>query len=78
MHVQVLGPLSAARGERSVVLAGQRPRDVLAVLVQRRGHAVSPEVLLDRVWGPCPAGPSVSAVHTVVARIVAPSARARC
>lgn len=69
MHVQVLGPLSAARGERSVVLAGQRSRDVLAVLVQRRGHAVSPEVLLDRVWGPGPAGPSVSAVHTVVARI---------
>ncbi len=69
MRLQVLGPLSVSLPGRTVDLRGQRPRDVLAVLVQRRGYAVPAEVLLDTVWG-AEAGPLTTAtVHTVVARV---------
>ncbi|WP_243060735.1 BTAD domain-containing putative transcriptional regulator [Nocardioides sp. SR21] len=46
---------------------GDRPRGVLAVLLSRRGRPVPAEVLLDLVWGED--APSVSVVHTVVARL---------
>lgn len=42
---------------------------MLAVLVQRRGRSVPPEVLLDLVWGDAALGLNPTAVHTVVARL---------
>lgn len=67
MRVRVLGPL-AVRDD--LVPIGQRARDVLAVLVQRRGRPVPPDVLLDLVWGDdTPRADGVGVVHTVVARL---------
>lgn len=48
---------------------GPRPRDVLAVLLQRRGQSVAPEVILDLVWGHDATHLTVAAVHTVIARL---------
>lgn len=67
MRIAVLGPLQAVGPRGDLTPRGQRPRDVLAILLQRRGRAVPPEVLLDLVWDD--PGMSVAAVHTVVARL---------
>ena len=39
------------------------------MLLQRRGHVVTPDVLLDLVWGDAAAELTASTVHTVVARL---------
>jgi DNA-binding SARP family transcriptional activator len=68
MEFGVLGELVAgAGGDR--VSRGQRSRDLLAVLLLRPGRAVSPDVLLDLVWGEEASGLDVSVVHTQVARV---------
>ncbi|MFN8081189.1 MAG: BTAD domain-containing putative transcriptional regulator [Kineosporiaceae bacterium] len=71
MQIGVLGPLLVQRDGAPVTPRGQRPRDVLAVLLQRRGQSVPPEAILDLVWGHGPSGAqlSVAAVHTVIARL---------
>lgn len=71
MQIEVLGPLLVQRDGVPVTPRGQRPRDVLAVLLQRRGQSVPPETILDLVWGSGQAGASLSvaAVHTVIARL---------
>jgi len=69
MHVGVLGPLTVRRDGPDVALRGQRLRDLLAVLLQRRGRPVPAEVLLDLVWAHRAGTLTVAAVHTVVARL---------
>ena len=69
MHVGVLGPLFVRVDGRDVTPRGQRLRDLLVVLLQRRGRPVPAEQLLDLVWGEQAAELDVSAVHTVVARL---------
>ena len=71
MQIGVLGPLLVQRDGAPVTPRGQRPRDVLAVLLQRRGQSVPPETILDLVWGSGDSGAtlSVAAVHTVIARL---------
>ena len=66
---RVLGPLAVALDDGEVLVASQRERDVLALLVLRRGLLVTPEVLLDLVWQDAAIGLAPSAVHTVVARL---------
>ncbi|HEY7988511.1 MAG TPA: BTAD domain-containing putative transcriptional regulator [Lapillicoccus sp.] len=66
---RVLGPLAVALDHGEVLVASQRERDVLALLVQRRGVLVSPEIVLDRVWQEAAVGLEPAAVHTVVARL---------
>jgi predicted ATPase len=65
----VLGRLCADDSGRDLTPTGARGRDLLAVLLLRRGQAVDPEVLLDLVWGPDPHGLGVAVVHTTVARL---------
>ncbi len=69
MQYGVLGPLQVFRNGRDVTPRGQRTRDVLAVLLLRRGQAVDPLVLLDLVWGDEAAGLDAAVVHTVIARL---------
>ncbi len=67
MQLRVLGPLRGEAGGRVVGPAGQRPRDVLAVLAMRHPRPVRAEVLRDLVWDG--AARSDAVVHTVVARL---------
>ncbi len=69
MRVGVLGPLVVHLDSGPVSPRGQRPRDVLTMLVQRRGHVVSPEIVLDRVWADQARDLTPAAVHTVIARL---------
>ena len=70
MQVRVLGPVRVGdRIETATAPRGDRPRDVLAVLVTRRGRPVPAEVLLDLVWDDAAPALTPATVHTVVARL---------
>ncbi|HPF81448.1 BTAD domain-containing putative transcriptional regulator [Nostocoides australiense] len=64
---RVLGALQA--GPDAAVLRGQRARDVLALLLMRRGRPVTPDAILDAVWGADAHTLDTSVVHTVIARL---------
>jgi hypothetical protein len=49
--VRVLGPVEVWDGEVNVQLGPPRQRCVLAVLAMTPGQPVTPEALVDRVWG---------------------------
>lgn len=69
MDFAVLGELRVEDGDVDRTPPGQRSRDLLAVLLLRRGQPVEPATLLDLVWGEDATGLGVSVVHTQVARI---------
>lgn len=69
MEIAVLGELRVREGDLDRTPRGQRSRDLLAVLLMRRGQAVEPSTLLDLVWGQEAAALSAAVVHTQVARL---------
>lgn len=69
MRVQVLGLLTVTTPRGTARLSGARSRDVLAVLVTRRGRDVPAELILDLVWGEEASRLSAAVVHTVVSRL---------
>lgn len=56
-------------GKDAGPVAGQRPRDVLALLLTRRPRPLAPDVILEAVWGKGAPGLDASVVHTVIARL---------
>lgn len=64
---RVLGALQADAG--AARLSGQRVRDVLGLLLARRGRPLAPEVILDAVWAEDALALDASVVHTVIARL---------
>lgn len=54
LHVALLGPAQAWRGDREAVIGPARRQAVLAALVLRGGRLVSYEQLIDGVWGDKP------------------------
>ena len=50
----ILGPLEVVDQERRVVLGGPKQRALLAILLLRRGEAVSSDRLIDQLWGERP------------------------
>ena len=65
----VLGDLNASRGGRALRLGSPQQRGILALLLLRAGKLVSPEELIDRMWG---ANPPISArvtVRTYISRL---------
>lgn len=70
MRIGVLGPFQVwSDSGQECTPPGQRPRDLLTILVTRRGQAVPPETLLDLLWSEEAVGVTTAAVHTVVARV---------
>lgn len=65
----MLGPLRVEVDDGVTAPRGARSRDLLAVLVARRGRAIAAESLLDLVWGEAALGLTVAALHTAVARL---------
>jgi len=51
VRVDVLGPVRAAVDGTEARLGGRRERAVLAVLAAAGDRAVTPERLVDEVWG---------------------------
>ncbi|MFG1687836.1 BTAD domain-containing putative transcriptional regulator [Nonomuraea sp. NPDC049269] len=55
MKVGLLGPLEIIADDGAAVeLPGRKPRVLMAVLACRANRPVSPEVLVDSLWGPTP------------------------
>jgi len=65
----LLGPLAAWRDGRPLALGAPQQRAVLAVLLVRRGRAVSADALVDALWPDAPPANAVQAVRTYVSRL---------
>ncbi len=68
VEAAVLGEVRVGRSGLDRAPRGQRSRDLLALLLVRRGQSVDPAVLLEHVWGEG-SGLGVAVVHTQVARL---------
>lgn len=69
MQFRLLGPVELWDGERRVDLGPMKQRAVLAALLADTGKTVSPEALIDRVWGERPPAQARNVLHTYVARL---------
>ena len=66
---RILGPVEVWSGDRPIPAGQPRQRVLLAALMVDAGRPVTPETLLDRVWGDSPPEGARHALHTYVARI---------
>jgi YVTN family beta-propeller protein len=66
---RILGPLEARDNGRALELGGGKQRALLAVLLLRRGQTVSPDLLIDALWGENPPASAQSTVQAYVSRI---------
>jgi DNA-binding SARP family transcriptional activator len=65
----VLGDLRASRGGRAIRLGSPQQRGILALLLLRAGKLVSPEELIDRMWGANPPASARVTVRTYISRL---------
>lgn len=66
----ILGTTQAARADGTpVALGGARLRALLAALALRPGRALSPDVLIDEVWGAAPPADAAGALQALVGRL---------
>ena len=65
----VLGDLHASRGGRALRLGSPQQRGILALLLLRAGKLVSPEELIDRMWGANPPASARVTVRTYISRL---------
>jgi DNA-binding SARP family transcriptional activator/tetratricopeptide (TPR) repeat protein len=69
MEFVVLGPVAIQVGGQPVAAGHARQRAVLAVLLLELGRVVSPELLIDRVWGDDPPASVRSVLYSYIARL---------
>ncbi|MFI6758961.1 BTAD domain-containing putative transcriptional regulator [Micromonospora sp. NPDC050417] len=69
LRLAVLGPVRAWRNGREIDLGSPQQRAVLAILLLSDGVQVSPETLVDGVWGDDPPRTAVGTVRTYVYRL---------
>jgi DNA-binding SARP family transcriptional activator len=65
----LLGDLHASRGGNELGLGSPQQRGVLALLLLRAGRLVSPEELIDRMWGANPPTSARVTVRTYISRL---------
>ena len=65
----MLGPVRADTGNGVVVLSAAKERSVLAVLALHAGSVVSPEALIDALWGDAPPATARKTLQTYVSNI---------
>jgi DNA-binding SARP family transcriptional activator/tetratricopeptide (TPR) repeat protein len=76
MEFLVLGPIAIRAAGQPVAAGHARQRAVLAVLLLELGRVVSPELLIDRVWGDNPPASVRSGLYGSIARLKSVLARA--
>src|ERR1035437_7798870 len=54
LEFRILGPFEVVEQQRPVLLGGPKQRALLAILLLRRGEAVSSDRLIDQLWGERP------------------------
>ena len=69
LEFAVLGDLLARRGGTELALGSPQQRGVLALLLLRAGRLVSPEELIDRMWGANPPPSARVTIRTYISRL---------
>ncbi|MEU7166028.1 AfsR/SARP family transcriptional regulator [Streptomyces morookaense] len=69
MSFRVLGPLDVASGSRKIPIPGGRPRSLLAALLVNAGETLTPEDLVQAVWGNSLPRQPRPALHTALTRL---------
>jgi len=66
---RILGSLEVSRNGRDMPLGGTRQRALLAILLLHRGEAVSPDRLIDELWGERPPDTATKTVQVYISRL---------
>ena len=69
MEFRVLGPLEVRTDAGPLPLGGRKQRALLALLVLNAGRAVSPDRIIEALWGDRPPASAAKAVQVVVSRL---------
>src|ERR671911_308692 len=69
MEFRILGSLQVLDDERQIPLGGARQREVLAILLLRRGEVVSVDRVVDELWGERPPDAAIKTVQVYVSRL---------
>ncbi|MYT96869.1 MULTISPECIES: AfsR/SARP family transcriptional regulator [unclassified Streptomyces] len=69
LHLNLLGPVEAQRGDAPVKLGGPKPRTVLAALILARGRVISDTRLTALLWGDHPPATCPAQLHTYASRV---------
>ena len=69
LEFRILGPFEVVDGERPVALGGPKQRALLAILLLRRGEAVSSERLIDQLWGERPPATAAKTLQGYVSHL---------
>ena len=69
MDFRILGPLEVLDGERRVALGGTKQTALLALLVIHANEALSPERLIDELWGERPPATAAKTLQVHISRL---------
>src|SRR5689334_22543790 len=69
MQVDVLGPIRVRVDEGDLVLSATKERALLAALAVNAGSIVSPDALIDAVWGEFPPVSARKTLQTYVSNV---------
>jgi DNA-binding SARP family transcriptional activator/tetratricopeptide (TPR) repeat protein len=69
VRIEVLGPLHVFVDGVEQRLGGRRERSVLGLLVAQRGRAVSPDLLIEEIWGGRPPATAAGSLQVAVSRL---------
>ena len=69
IHIGLLGPLTAHRGEAALSLGGSKQRAVLALLALERGRSVPTDALIEALWPDKPPGRPQTAIQGYVSHL---------
>src|ERR1035437_8498340 len=69
LEFRIRGPFEVVEQQRVVVLGGPRQRTLLAILLLRRGEAVSSDRLIDQLWGVRPPATAAKTLQGYVSHL---------
>ncbi len=69
MEFRILGPLEVLDEDRLVDVGGPKQRALLAILLLHANEIVSPDTLIDELWGDAPPPTAVRTLHAHVSRL---------
>ena len=69
LEFRILGPFEVVEQQRPVLLGGPKQRALLAILLLRRGEAVSSDRLIDQLWGERPPATAAKTLQGYVSHL---------
>jgi DNA-binding SARP family transcriptional activator len=69
MEFRILGPLEVLAGGRAVALGGSKQRALLALLVLHANETLTPDRLIDELWGDHPPATAAKTVQAHISRL---------